>query len=215
MLRIVTITILIYSLTIWTGFAQEQTSDKDLVQLSGIVVANDSISPVFFANIYTLDRLNGTVSGLNGYFSLAVAKGDTVEFSAIGYQASRIVIDPDLKDDHQSIIQYLQIDTLLLPETVIYPYPTPLEFKQAFLELDLPDDDLVRARRNLEREKLRDLARALPHDGKELYSYQMRQHAQRMYSYGQLYPYRPIFDLTAWLEFLKALKNGDFKKEKQ
>ncbi len=186
--------------------------DPKLVQVTGMVLAEDSISPVIHANIYTPDKSNGTTTNLNGYFTMVAAVGDTVEFSAIGYVTAALIVPKDLPSDSYSLIHYMHTDTLLLPEAVIYPWPTKIEFKTAFLELELPDDDIKRAQRNLEAQKIREMQQILAYDGNENFDNYMRDYSRSLYSKGQI-PYQPIFNVFSWVEFFKALKEGKFKNK--
>lgn len=192
--------------------ASAQQTNSRLVQFSGIVMAADSLTPVMYANIWDKNLRRGTVSNSQGFFSFVAYKGDTVLFSAVGYQKAKLVIPPDLEDSFYSVIQFMKTDTVLLPTAIIYPWPTPQEFKQAFLSLNIPDDDITCAHKNLDRERIQQLSLAMKMDGSENFDYQMRQYSQSLYSMGQT-PHMRIFDVFAWAEFFKALKRGDFKNK--
>jgi len=100
-----------------------------LVQFSGVVVSNDSLQPLPFVSIVIKDTYRGTISDYNGFFSFVSQVGDTLEFSAIGYKKSRYVVPDSLVSDRYSIIKIMTRDTILLQETVIYPWPTKSQFK--------------------------------------------------------------------------------------
>ena len=189
-----------------------KAQNKNLVQFSGIIMANDSLQPVPLANIWNISNRRGTSSNFQGFFSFVVHKGDTVQFSAVGYQRGQLVVPVDLKENSYSVIQFLKEDTIELPPAIVYPWPSKAEFKQAFLTANVPDDDLTRAQRNLDRERMREIASTMGMDGNENYDYQMRQYSASLYSAGQ-YPHYRIFDVFAWAEFFKALKRGDFKNK--
>ena len=193
-------------------FVKAQKTDKEraLVQVSGVVMSNDSLRPVFFATILIKGTNRGTISTADGYFSIAVPKGDTLHFSAIGYERSRLLVPLSYETEVMTVVHFMQRDTLLLPEAVIYPWPKPEEFEEAFMNVKVPDDDLKRAKRNLNREHLRELGEALAMDGSENYSYQMRQYSQQQYYSGQ-YPPMNILNPFAWAKFFKALKTGILK----
>ena len=202
---------------IWLISAQDclaQSNKGSLVQVSGVVMASDSLQPVYFANIYILGNYNrGTISNAQGYFSIAVPKGDTLRFSAVGYQRNHLVVPENYKTDVMTVVHFMKRDTLMLPEAVIYPYPKPEEFEEAFMALHLPDDDLKRAQRNLARETLREIGDVMAMDGSENFDYQMQQYSQQQYYSGQ-YPPINLLNPFAWAEFFKALKRGDFKRKK-
>ncbi|MEZ4884946.1 MAG: carboxypeptidase-like regulatory domain-containing protein [Chitinophagales bacterium] len=191
---------------------QDIAAQRLPVQLTGVVMSSDSIQPVFYATIRVPGTNRGTISDLNGYFSFVVAAGDEVVFSAVGYQKQKVRIPDGFKHDSYSIIQMMERDTILLNEAVVYPWPKPEEFKEAFLTLEVPDDDYQRAKRNLARETLAEIGEVMAMDGGENYNYRARTYSQNLYTAGQMQRQR-IFEPLAWVEFIKALKRGDFKKK--
>ena len=191
-----------------------QQAPDSLVQFSGIVVTGDSISPVSFTNIIIKNTWRGTVADYYGYFSFVAHKTDTIVFSAIGFRNSEFVIPDTISQDRYSLIQVLPSDTIILPQTVIYPWPSREDFRMAFLTYDVPDDDYERARKNLEASKIRELAENYPMDGRMNYNYAMQQHQDRLYYIGQTQPIS-ILNPFAWAQFIKAWKEGKFKREKK
>jgi hypothetical protein len=187
-------------------------NNNKLVQFSGVVVANDSLQPVPFASVMIKHTSRGTVTDYFGFFSFVAMKGDTVEFGYLGYKKGRFIIPDSLTEERYSLIQVLVRDTLTLKETVIYPWPTKEEFKRAFVELKVPDNDLARAERNLELAELKEVKDAVPYDGSINYKYAMQQQQSRLYTAGQ-YPTSNLFNPLAWAQFIKAWKEGAFKKK--
>lgn len=189
-----------------------QEKDHDLVQFSGLVVTGDSLIPVPFTNILIKNRRRGTSSDYHGFFSFVAHKGDTILFSAMGFKNSKYVIPDTITTRRYSMVQMMSSDTILLTETVIYPWPSREQFREAFIKTRPPDDDLVVAQRNLERLEMRDRARAMPMDGGQNYRQFMQQQTDRLYYYGQSPPIS-IFNPFAWAKFFDAWKNGDFRKK--
>jgi hypothetical protein len=103
-------------------------------------------------------------------------------------------------------------DTITLPQTVIYPWPSREDFVDAFLNFDVPDDDYERARKNLEGSKIRELAEKYPMDGSMNYNYSMQLHQDKLYYIGQTQPIT-ILNPFAWAQFIKAWKEGKFKRK--
>lgn len=190
---------------------QAQTTDS-LVQFSGLVMTSDSLEGIPYVNIYIKTIGRGTVSDYNGFFSLVVKPGDTLVFSHISFERDRYIVPADLKGPRYSVIKLLTKDTINLAETIIYPWPSPMQFREAFLSLNIPDDDLERARKNLEREKLKEIGESLKPDANETLDLYARNEAYKYYYYGQIPPMN-IFNPLAWAEFFKAWKRGDFKKK--
>jgi len=175
-------------------------------------MTSDSLAAVPFANIWSLTKNTGTACDYNGFFSFVAGKGDTIQFTAVGYKTARMVIPDTLKDFRYSVIQLLTTDTIYIDETIIYPWPSVDEFRQAFLSLDIPDDDLAVAQKNLQRDQMRELGQAMANDADMNADYQTKALAQKIYYAGQ-YPPMRIFDVFAWKQFFEAWKRGDFKQD--
>ena len=103
-------------------------------------------------------------------------------------------------------------DTLTLKEAVIYPWPSKEEFKRAFVQLKVPDDDMKRAQRNLDLAQLKEVKDNVSYDGSINYKYAMQQQQSRLYTAGQ-YPTSNLFNPLAWAQFIQAWKDGAFKKK--
>jgi len=187
--------------------------DEDLVQFSGVVVTADSLKPVPFTHIVVKHSRWGTVADYYGYFSFVAKKLDTVVFSAVGYKKSFYVIPDTITRNRYSLIKAMTADTLMLDETVIYPWPTKEQFREAFVNLHVPDDDLERARKNLAKAEMRERAENLAMDGSMNYKNYMQWEGYKNYYIGQTQPIS-ILDPFAWAKFFKAWKEGKFKRNK-
>ncbi|MFL5764033.1 MAG: carboxypeptidase-like regulatory domain-containing protein [Bacteroidia bacterium] len=199
------------------SFAQQKVPWKDgkheLVQFSGVVVEGDSLKPVPYASVIVQDSYRGTISDYFGYFSFVAQEGDTIEFSAIGYRPALFVIPDTLSDDKYSLIQVLRTDTVTLSQMTVYPWPTREQFKKAFLSLELPEDDVVRADRNMARADMKERLYNTQMDASLNYKNSMQQYQSKMYYAGQLPP-NNLLNPIAWAKFIKAWQKGDFKKKK-
>ena len=184
----------------------------DLVQFSGLVMTSDSLQGIPYVNIIVKGENRGTASNYRGFFSFVARPGDVVQFSALGFRTETYKIPEDLTDSKYSIIKLMTQDTVYLPETIIYPWPTKDQLRNAFLSFDIPDDDLERARKNLERETLKEIGESMVMDANENTDYYMRQQAKKFYYIGQTPPMN-IFNVFAWAEFIEAWKRGDFKRK--
>lgn len=195
-----------------SAFSQDESSEQDLIQFSGIIVTGDSLNPVPFANIIVKNTHRGTMSDYYGYFSFVAKPLDTIVFSSIGFKKSTFIIPDSLEDSRYSLIQMLQSDTILLDEAVVYPWPTQEQFKTAFLNLDIPDDDLEIARKNLSDEQLAARFEAMPMNGSMNFRLQMQQRTNQIYYAGQYVP-NNLLNPIAWAKFVEAWKRGDFKRK--
>ncbi|MCB9169247.1 MAG: carboxypeptidase-like regulatory domain-containing protein [Flavobacteriales bacterium] len=191
-----------------------QRGDKDLVQFSGVVVTGDSLQPVPFTNILIKNSYRGTMSDVYGYFSFVAQEGDTVLFSAVGFQRSQFVIPIDLDERKYSMIHQMYRDTVQLGELQVFPWPSREQFREAFLNLDLAHDDEQFMARNLSDAEMLQRMENLSPDAYQSFQYQMALDQTRLYAQGGT-PVINLFNPIAWAQFLQAWKNGDFKKKKQ
>lgn len=193
---------------------QAQSQNHNLVQFSGVVVTGDSLQPIPYSSIVVRGSFRGTISDYGGFFSFVAQMGDTIDFSAVGFKKSSFVIPDTLNTDRYSLIKIMSSDTVLLKEAVIYPWPTKEQFRQAFLSLRVPDDDLERAKRNMALEEMRELMVSLPMDGSGNYKAMMVERLNKTYMAGQ-YPGINLLNPIAWAQFIEAWQRGDFKRKKK
>ncbi len=186
--------------------------DDELIQFSGIVVTADSVHPVPYTNIVIKNTWRGTVADYYGYFSFVAQKNDTLIFSSVGHKKVEFVIPDTIQDVRYSLIQVMSSDTILLSQTVIYPWPSREDFKETFLNFDVPDDDYERARKNLNSELLRDIASLIPMDGSMNYKHAQQKYQEKLYYIGQTQPIT-ILNPFAWAKFFQAWKDGKFKRQ--
>ena len=190
-----------------------QMGERELIQFSGVVITGDSLTPVPFVNIVIKNSFRGTISDYFGYFSFVAQENDTIVFSAVGFKKGQFLIPDSLSADRYSLIQLLVQDTFLLKETVIYPWPTKEQFKRAFMSMNIPDDDLEKAKNNLAMAELKERFEATGMDGSMNFKNYMQQESAKLYYAGQ-YPSFNLLNPIAWAQFIKAWKNGEFKKKK-
>ncbi len=186
------------------------SQDQDLIQFSGVVVEADSLRPVPFTKIIIKNSNRGTFADFYGYFSFVAKKKDTIVFSATGYKKSQYAIPDTLVGNKYSLIQLMKYDTIYLKETVIYPWPTKEQFKEVFLNMNIPDDDLARAKKNLDQQEMKEQYNAMGMDGSANYKNTMQNHQSRLYWAGQ-YPTNNLLNPFAWAQFVKMWREGKLK----
>jgi hypothetical protein len=199
-----------------TGIAQTTTEgdNERLVQFSGILITTDSLNPVAYAKIHDISSRRGTTSDINGYFSFVAHKRDTVVFSAMGYKTASFIIPDTITKQRYSLIQLMTADTLTLAPAFIFPWPTVEDFKRAFVELKIPDDELEIARKNLQAAEIRMRAEEYPMDASMNYRNYIDSQTSKLYYFGQQQPFN-IFNPFAWAQFIKAWKDGKFKSKEE
>lgn len=183
--------------------------DSSLLQFSGVFLDADSLTPVPYVTVVVVNRKEGTTTDYKGTFSFVAHAGDTVRFTCIGYKPFQCIIPDTLNTKRYTLVQLFSRDTITLPEAVIFPWPSKEQFREAFMNLHIPDDDLERAKKNLalmeEKAQYEDQSW-----GSVNYLMTNQMYTERLYYAGQ-YPSFTLFSPLAWAQFFQALKNGDLK----
>jgi hypothetical protein len=195
-----------FALSVLDSAAQE----KKLIQLSG-TIKNELLQPLPFAHILILDNYRGTLTNNFGTFSLVVEESDSVLISSVGYKTRYIQIPDNLPTKFLNMEFILRVDTLAITEAKIYPWKTYDEFREAFVNLNLPTDDMERARRNIALIRTQIIMDHEP-SARANFRHIMEQQYQQTFIQGQ-YPTYQLFNAFAWAKFFKALKRGDFKRD--
>ncbi len=186
------------------------TAKEIYVQISGVIVKGKTMAPVAYATVMDKSTYRGTSSDFYGFFSFVGMPGDTLIFSCLGYKNTSYIIPDTLTKGRYSLIQAMAEDTIMLAQANIYPWPTREEFRDAFLNTDIPNDDLTRAQNNLDQEVLAYKQEAYPAGGSLNYKWQMNDIKRQLYYQGQAPP-NNLLNPIAWSQFIRAWKNGDFK----
>ena len=188
-----------------------QPHQRRVIQFSGLIVTGDSLKPLPYSTIWVKGTRRGTTSDYYGFFSLPVYENDTLRFTSVGYKEAFYVIPDTLSRHRYSAIQVMTRDTIHLAETVVYPWPTREQFRQAFIHTEIPSDDYDRAMRNLAHAEMRERFEKMPMDGSMNFRHMVQQHSDRLYYAGQAPPIR-LFDPLAWADFFKAWREGRFRR---
>lgn len=205
---------IIYVVLVFVGW-QTSFSQEILVQWTG-VVRNELLDPIPFASIFVMKDFRGTISDPNGMFTIVTFPRDTLHVSCMGYKTRKIAV-PDISyEDSKHYIKdiIMEENVIVLDEIVIFPWRTYKEFKDAFMALELPEDDLIRAYRNiavLEEQLYNNIARRQASPTANFRD-MMASRNSRMMTYGHMYPVYSITNPIAWAQFFQALRNGEFKK---
>ena len=202
------IPIILFIALSFNAFSQDKS-----VQLTGILVSTDSLLTIPFANVLIKNKEQGTISDFYGYFSLVANKGDTIIFSCLGYKRARYIIPMKTDENFITVVQKLASDTIMLKETKVYPWPSREQFKQAFLTTDIPDDEIERAKKNIDNAFVDIMIAQMPNDGKENFRSFMHDMERQQYIMSGGVTFIPILNPFAWAAFIESWKNGDFKRK--
>lgn len=205
---------LLIAFLIFSSRAQSQfeTVKDSVVQLYGIVMTADSLEGIPAVSIMVRGQNRGTITNNQGVFSIAVLKGDIVDFTHVSYKSKTVTIPRNLEGNQYSIVQLMVADTVYLPATIIKPRPSPAQFARDFVNMKVPDDDIEIARQNTSAAKRRVLLTTTPADGGEATNIQFKNITKKAYYAGQTPP-QNLFNPVAWAEFIEAWKRGDFKRK--
>lgn len=200
-------------LTIMIAEDARAQGESSIIQLSGLVLGEDSTAALAGANVYVPTAGRGTSTNLYGYFSLPVLAGDSVVVSSVGYKKQYFLV-PEKQNKSLTIVVELKTDTTYLPGVAVFPFPTEEIFKEAVLALRLPDqgqyDNMYE---NLNKDLLARMFEVMPMDGSMNHRWFMDQQFNQL-RYGSGPRPIPLLNPFAWGEFIKSLKRGDFKRDK-
>ncbi|MFA0960950.1 carboxypeptidase-like regulatory domain-containing protein [Roseivirga sp. BDSF3-8] len=184
------------------------TDPADSVTIYGAVLDAESITPVPYTSVYVKNKPKGAVTDSAGYFTIQAVKSDTLLFSAVGYKRGTMVLPGDLPEDRYSMIQLMLPDTLLLDEVVITSYPTFAEFKEAFANTKVSDDEPT-SPMALQRE-LDNLLYETYKNDRYYYDY-MRYN--RLYRMTGIFPPNNFINPLTWANFIRDWRDGRYETE--
>jgi hypothetical protein len=182
---------------------------KRIVQLSGVVVEEDSISgrPLAGVYVYVPKAGRGTTSNSVGFFSMPVLPNDEVVISLVGFKRQTFRV-PENAPEYQTIIVTLVQDSTMLPEVVIVPFPTEEVFKEAVLALNLPKDNIDP--KNLNQELLALILKTTPMDGSQNHRFYLDQMMATQNAKFQPVT-NPFLNPFNWVKFFNGLKKNKKK----
>lgn len=113
--KILPLCLLMWSLFAWHTRAQQQPFPP----IEGTLIDSESLAPIPYAHIYTLDRQHFSLSNHEGYFSLQLRGPGTIIVSAVGYHARFIrLTNPETLQEHITI--EMERKRIALAEIIVY-----------------------------------------------------------------------------------------------
>ncbi|TJZ59749.1 carboxypeptidase-like regulatory domain-containing protein [Sphingobacterium olei] len=206
--------ILILCLTL-VLFLTGQAQERKIVQFSGLIRSIGSDLPVAYVSITNISFNNQVfVSNNDGYFSFVAHVGDTIRFSSVGYDPVTFVIPTTDLDRHTAHIK-MQSLVIELPAVTPFPWASYEHYVSEFMALNLGDDHIAAARKNLTPEALAALARIVPRSAEEIQSYNSLQRHSIMNNKNINQRFNnPLLNPFAWGELIQQIKRGDWSREK-
>lgn len=215
MIRLSTLISFFLLLNVFTTNAQVEGLEKldsGLVQLSGVVVSEETLGELPYTTVLNKTGQRGVFCDYYGYFTMVVYPGDTLLFSAYGHKTSNYVVPDSLENQYYSIIHVMEVDTIDLPSVEVYPWPSREDFARAFVNMDPYDDAIRRAQRQLSGESLAFAAARLEVDGSLAYGSVQSQYQTQLYTQNQL-PANNLLNPYAWSKLIKDWKEGKLSKQ--
>lgn len=184
--------------------------ERKLVQFSGVIHNADTNVVVPYVTVKN-ESFKGQTYTANhqGYFSFVAHEGDTISFSSVGYLSTQLVI-PRVSEDKYTAMIKMKAEIKELPLVTPYPWASIDEFNLAFMSLEIADDDIVVARKNLSPESLAALAAVTPRSASEIQSFDATQRHigltnkavnQRMAN--------PLLSPFAWGNLIRQITEGN------
>ena len=192
--------------------SQNDTINKQMIQLSGVAISEETLEPMPFTTVYDKTIRRGVVSDYYGYFSLIVYPGDSIIFANSHYDNSTFIVPDTLDQNRYSLVHMIPANIINLPEIDIYPWPSKEDFARAFVEMQPYDDAIRKAQRELSGESLAFAAAKLEADASLAYGSVMNQRYSQLYNQGQL-PVNNLFNPISWAQFIQDWKDGKLKRE--
>lgn len=183
------------------------------VYVSGLIIDGRTSEPVPAANLYIPKAGYGTSANSDGYFILPTIPGDSVIVDCVGYK-KRYYIIPREKGESYSVIIEMNQDITTLPIVEVMAYPTEEMFKEAFVALELPDQDkMERLQETLDKNYMMRMAFESQMDAASNHRYYMDRSFTQTSNRGTM-PTLQVLNPFAWAQFIKSVKRGDYKKGK-
>ncbi len=201
--------ILVVCLAIGLGLSASAQQRK-LVQFSGVIHNADTNVIVPYVTVTNLSYNRQTFTANHqGYFSFVAHEGDTVLFSSVGYRSTRVVI-PRVSEDKYTAMVNMTAEIKELPMVTPYPWASIDEFNMAFMSLEIADDDIVVAKKNLSPESLAALAAVTPRSAEEIQNFNsMQNHIGLTNKAVNQRMANPLLSPFAWGNLIRQITEGN------
>ena len=118
----------------FSGYGQSPETDEP-VRLSGVIV-NQADEPLPFVTITNLATQQGVVSNEEGFFYITFPLQDTLQVSAVNYEAYPLYFGDTARATNYDLKIRLSEKTYRLENVTVYAFKDLAAFKQAVLALD-------------------------------------------------------------------------------
>ncbi len=185
-----------------------QDQEKKVIQFTGVIFGPDSVSIIPGVHVYVPKVGRGTTTNPYGFFSMPVLEGDSIVFSAVGFQRESFIVPQHEKDQSLKVIITMTEDIAFLEEVEVFPYPSEAMFKEAVLAVQLPNQEEIN---NIEawlaKQYMREAYKNLPASPGANHRYFMDQQAQSIQN-RYMRPQNNLLNPFAWAQFINSLKGN-------
>jgi len=209
-IRIILICLFAMGLALSAGAQQ-----RKLVQFSGVIHNADTNVVVPYVTVTNLSFNRQTFTANHqGYFSFVAHEGDTILFSSVGYRSTQVVI-PKVQEDKYTAMVNMTAEIKELPLVTPYPWASIDEFNMAFMSLEIADDDIVVAKKNLSPESLAALAAVTPRSAEEIQNFSATQnHIGLTNKAVNQKMANPLLSPFAWGNLIRQITEGNKSRSK-
>ena len=202
------------------GLHAQKGKKSDLIEVTGFVLVDKGADAtneyIPFATVTVEHRTTGTYADHKGMYSLVIKKGETLVFSALGFESVFITIPKETKGMYKTLLVSLEPRAIEIPEVKVFPWPDRDNLRAEFLAMD-PTRAMELgklAKENLEQNHLMAMAAAATMDSRENATHHMRVQSRNFSYAGQVKP-MGIMDPTVWSRFFKSLKKKKTQEEEE
>src|ERR1041385_891598 len=115
--------LLLFFLSVTCLVRAQAKQEHQLVQFSGVVLDQDSLTPIPYVSIIVKGTKRGAITDFYGFFSMVLNPGDELEFYSLTHKSRTYKLPDTLKQKYFYAIQVLAKDTIQLPMVEVYPWP--------------------------------------------------------------------------------------------
>ncbi|MDH5474210.1 MAG: carboxypeptidase-like regulatory domain-containing protein [Cyclobacteriaceae bacterium] len=119
--------------------AQQVISQE--IQIEGVIINKEDHKPVPFVHIINIQGNTGTVSNLQGRFSIKIKHSDTLVLSAIGFDKYIFSLTKNIDTKQLDVTIEMNTNSYELEPVRIFAYKDERDFKRAILDMEVSDAD--------------------------------------------------------------------------
>ena len=124
----------------WISTYGQSLPAGEPIRLSGVIV-NEKDEPLPFVTVSNLSTHQGVVSNEEGFFYITFPASDTLQLSAVNYEASRLYFGDTAQATNYDLKIRLSERTYQLENVTVFAFKDEASFKRAVLALDdIPEE---------------------------------------------------------------------------